>query len=777
MKTNFNSRILVLFLIIAGTIWLSLSTTRPPAVVPASAPETEFSAERAMKHVVAISREPHVTGSPEIYQVRDYLLGELRSLGLNPETQVVVAQNHFRENKVALAENIFAKIPGTNSTQAILIIGHYDTGPTSPGAADDGIAVAAMLETARALKAGHPLENDIIFLFSDAEESAFSGANAARKHPWVADVGLVLNLEMRGGAGPVYLVETGPDNGKIIPEFAKAVPYPVGTSLSREVYKVMPNNTDFTIYRDSGYAGFNFSSLEKMTQYHTPLGTPENLDQRSLQHHGYYILSITRHFGNLNLENIKASDAVYFDIFGRVLIHYPGFLSIPLTILVTILFIGLVVFGRRRGHLTTKGIGQGFLAFLIVLVGGPGAVTALWYLIRATVNPPVIEGEIYNSPLYFLGYGFLVVAISAYLYGLFRRKVSTANLAIGALLWWVILLIGVTLVFPTANFTFLWPLLFALIGVGDLFFTDNQRPLNWAGVVILSIAAIPGLLLLPPGSLALGMGLIALVSVTGVSMVIISLLIGLLVPHLEAMTWSDTGLGRWWLSAGSAVLGAIVLIIAMVTIRTDARHPRAYHLIYGLDADSGQTIWASIDASKFSREWTENFFSQQATSGPLPQFFGSYRPVFIVDQAPAVPLSPPEIEVLEDTQEGDVRKLRLLVRSTQGATHVKFYIEPPAEVISVAINGEPVKVAENPPDREEPWELRYWGPLTDGMELSLEVRSSQGIEMRVVEVRVGLPENLVQSIAPRPENMTTFTCYCLDDADMTFISRSVTLDN
>jgi len=777
MKTNFNSRIFVLFLIIAGTIWLSLSMTRPPAVVPASAPETEFSAERAMKHVVAISQEPHVTGSPEIYKVRDYILGELRSLGLNPETQVTVAQNPFREFKVGLVENILAKIPGTNSTQSILIIGHYDTGPTSPGAADDGVAVATILETARALKAAPPLENDIILLFTDAEETAFSGAHAAREHPWISDVGLVLNLEMRGGAGPVYLVETGPENGRIIPEFAKAVPYPVGTSLSRELYKVMPNNSDFTTYRDSGYAGFNFSSIEKMTLYHTPLATPENLDKRSLQHHGYYTLSIARHFGNLNLENVKASDAVYFDILGRILIHYPGFLSIPLAMLAILLFIGLIVFGRRQGYLTTKGIGQGFLAFLAVLISGPGAVTALWYLIRATVNPPVIEGEIYNSPLYFLGYGFLVVAISAALYSLFRRKVTTANLAVGALLWWVILLIGVTIVFPTANFIFLWPLLFALIGAGNLFLADNQKPLNWAGVGILSIAAIPGLLLLPPGSLVLGMGLITLVSVTGVGMIIISLMIGLLVPHLEAMTWSDTGLGQWWLSASSAVLGVIVLIIAMVTIRADARHPRAFHLIYGLDADTGETIWASIDSSKFSNEWTDQFFSEQATSGPLPQFFGFDRPVFIIDQAPTVPLSPPEIEVLEDTQEGDVRKLRLSVRSTQGATHVKFYVEPPAEVISVAINGKPLRVAENPPDREEPWELRYWGPLTDGIELSLEVRSSQEIEMRVVEVGVGLPESLVQSIAPRPDNMTTFTCYCLDDADMTFISRSVDFDN
>ncbi len=776
MKTTFNSRIFVLFLIIAGTIWLSLSTTRPPAVVPASAPETEFSAERAMKHVVAISQEPHVTGSPEIYKVRDYILGELRSLGLSPETQLAVAQNPLNDIKVALAENILVKIPGTNPTKSILIIGHYDTPAVSPGAGDDGTAVAAMLETARALTTGAPLNNDVILLFSDAEDTALSGAYAALKHPMLSDVALVLNLEMRGAGGPVYMFETGPENGWIIPEFAKAVPSPVTSSLMRDVYSKMPNNTDFTGFRNEGYAGFNFGALEKATHYHTPLSIAEELDPRSLQHHGSYALGIARHFGNLDLVNIKDSNAVYFDILGRTLIHYPGFLAIPLALLTILLFIALVVIGLRKEILSTRGIGQGFLAFLVVLVSGPGAVTTLWFIIRATVNPPVVEGDTYNSLLYFLGFGLLVVAITVAFYGLFLRKVSATNLAVGALLWWVILLVGVTVIFPLANFLFIWPLLFALVGIGYLSFSNNQQSLTWTGVTLLAIAAIPGLLLLPPVTHQVAMALVQLVSLTGASLTIISLLLGLLVPQLAVMTWSDSGLGRWWLSAGSAAMGVVVLVIASVTVRADAKHPRLFHLIYGLDADTGETIWASIDSSKFSNEWTDQFFSEQATSGPLPQFFGRNRPLFLIDHAPVVPLFVPEVEVLEDMQEGNVRKLRLAVKSTQGATHVKFYIDPPAEVLSLAINGEPLRVAENPPDREEPWELRYWGSLTDGMELSLEVRSPQAIEMRIVEVRVGLPESLVQSIAPHPDNMTTFTCFCADDGDMTFISHSVTLD-
>ena len=62
----------------------------------------------------------------------------------------------------------------------------------------------------------------------------------------------------------------------------------------------------------------------------------------------------------------------------------------------------------------------------------------------------------------------------------------------------------------------------------------------------------------------------------------------------------------------------------------------------------------------------------------------------------------------------------------------------------------------------------------EGMELSLEVKSTQPFKLRVVEVVTGLPETLVQSIAPGPGDMTTFTCYCNDDGEMTFISSSFT---
>ena len=102
-------------------------------------------------------------------------------------------------------ENVLARLPGSRGGgKAVLLDAHYDSLATGPGASDNASAVGALLETARALKAsGRPLTNDVIFLFSDGEEVDLMGAEAfVEEHPWAKDVGLVLNLEARGRAGP-----------------------------------------------------------------------------------------------------------------------------------------------------------------------------------------------------------------------------------------------------------------------------------------------------------------------------------------------------------------------------------------------------------------------------------------------------------------------------------------------------------------------------------------------------------------------------------------------
>jgi len=126
----------------------------PPQAAAVSAPLTEFSAERAIKHLSVIAQRPHPVGTSEHLAVCDYIQNELVALGLSPEAQ-----------QTPTATNILVRLKGTSYEKAILIVGHYDTVPTSPGASDDGSAVVLMLETLRALKSSPPLSNDVIALF------------------------------------------------------------------------------------------------------------------------------------------------------------------------------------------------------------------------------------------------------------------------------------------------------------------------------------------------------------------------------------------------------------------------------------------------------------------------------------------------------------------------------------------------------------------------------------------------------------------------------------
>src|SRR5271170_3309347 len=64
---------------------LSVTELKAPEPVPATAPATEFSAERAISYVKEIARTPHPIGSPAAAEVRKYLLAQLSALGLNPQ--------------------------------------------------------------------------------------------------------------------------------------------------------------------------------------------------------------------------------------------------------------------------------------------------------------------------------------------------------------------------------------------------------------------------------------------------------------------------------------------------------------------------------------------------------------------------------------------------------------------------------------------------------------------------------------------------------------------
>ena len=179
---------------------------------------------------------------------------------------------------VAHIHDILARLPGTTSSGTIMLMAHYDSVLLSSGAADDGSSVAAILESVRALRASPTaLKNDLILLFTDGEEEAgLLGAEAfATAHPWIKDVSLIMNFEARGDRGPSLLFQTSPGNSFLIETTAHSASYPVGSSLFYSLYILLPNDTDFTIFRPYKIPGLNFAFGENLEAFHSGLNNPK----------------------------------------------------------------------------------------------------------------------------------------------------------------------------------------------------------------------------------------------------------------------------------------------------------------------------------------------------------------------------------------------------------------------------------------------------------------------------------------------------------------------
>lgn len=355
---------------------------------PGGASSTAFNAEAGMATLTELLREqvPHPIGSENNHVVRDRILSVLRGAGY--EAAVDAKLHCTAEFGCAQVENLIAVRRGTDPSRAVMISAHYDSVPAGPGASDDGAGVAIALELAKELARRPPTKNDVVFMISDGEELGTFGAEAfASTHADSKRVTVMVNLEARGTAGPSVMFETGPGNANLMKLYGDAVARPVANSLAFEIYKRLPNGTDFTVYRDRGVIGFNLAFIGRASLYHTPYDDLQHLDRATLQHHGDNAFALVTALADADLAAIASSeDASYFDVFGRLLVQWPASWNLPLA--GAALLVTLVLVGLRRRDFTLGKVGwtiaavlgalalQGLLGWLLTFPLGrwPGAL-------------------------------------------------------------------------------------------------------------------------------------------------------------------------------------------------------------------------------------------------------------------------------------------------------------------------------------------------------------------------------------------------------------------
>lgn len=754
--------------LLALLAFVAVYLQRPGAAAPETAPAPEFSAGRAMKHVRAIAQVPRPIGSAAHAAARDYLLRELAALNVAAAVQTTTAAAPPRAApyRVGDVSNVVGRIPGAGGKKSVLLVAHYDSVPTGPGASDDGAGVAALLETARALKAGPPLKNDVVFLFSDGEEVGLLGAEAfAAEHPLAQNVGVVLNLEARGNSGPAMMFETSPNNRWLIDEFAKAAPRPVASSLSSEVYKRLPNDTDLSVFKRAGLDGLNFAYINGLNHYHTGLDSIGNLDERSLQHQGDYALSLARHFGGLESWGGGAGDDTFFNVLGTAFVHYPQGLALLLTGLCVILFVAVVVFGLKRGLLNVGGIVLGFVLLLLGLLVSAAVATIGWVLITALRRDYqfVPWGDAYDAGLYMLGFALIALAVVAAFYNVGRRWANAHGLAVGCLLFWLLLTLALSMLAPGGSYLFAWPLLFSLLALLVGFTVRGEGAFKrWAVVALFSV---PSVLLLSPVIYNFFEALS--LPAAGVVAALVALLAGLVVPSLGLSTPGRS----WAVPALSAVAALCLIATALLTAGYDRNRPKVDSVFYVLEADSGRRLWATADRG--TDEWTSQFFNQGRKVEPLSDLFPfAYVGRFLTGEAPAVPLQAPEASLLADGVENGLRKLRLRITPKGGASVLVIFADPETEVVGATLNGKAVNASATQ-GRARPgrWGAVYYGLPAEGAELSLDVKGAGPVKLRVDARNYGLPQVEGAPFGPRPDYLVPApTSY----SDVTIVSKSFT---
>jgi hypothetical protein len=734
---------LIALLVLSAVGAFALWGVSPPAPRGADTPEDEFSAARAFAHVERIGSQVHVAGSPAADGVRTYLETTLRDLGLTIEVQDAVGMTDALGGfGMARVRNVIAVLPGTAPTGRVFLVAHYDSVQVSYGGNDDGAGVATILETARILARGERARNDIVLVLTDAEEACLCGAEAfVSQHRLAADGGVVLNLEARGSAGPAIMFETSTGNANLVGVYGAAAPYPVGTSFAVEVYRILPNDTDFTPFLQAPqrFGGLNSAYIDGSVVYHTPHDTPSSMDRASLQHHGDNAVALARAFGAADLASMTepaAYDSTYFPV-GRLLIRYPGWLVWPFAVLALLAVAGLAVMARRRGETSWPRVAAGFGLGLVPLLGAPVLAQLLWTVLVA-LRPAYAEMIDPWRPGWFrIGVVALVAAVVLTWYGLLRRRIGPWPMAIGALGWFAVLGLVLAAATPGGSYLAALPgLAGAAAGIAALMI----RPAWGRLAALVGGAAVAVLILAPTVQLffpALGLA-------TGGAPAFFATLLALaLLPVLDWIYPDERRTGsRWWPVVPSAVVSVLAVAgfaTGLAVDRFDAAHPAPAQLMYALDADTGQARWVSTEADP--GEWTSRYVGgREDLSGPFPILGESLAS----GPAPATGLPAPNLTVVSDTSAGGRRTLTVRVAPQRAVRLVYLGVEPGVRVLEATVAGRSL-----PADAiGERFGVLFHAPPADGIAVTLVLDRTGPVRLRVLDGSDGLSG--LPGFQPRP---------------------------
>lgn len=493
MKSS--TQLFVCIIVFIAAVTLGVSVLFTPA--PREGADTEFSAYRAAGHIEEISKAPHtMNDQAELKRIRGYLKERLKALGCTVEFMPYTIEGYR-------VTNVFATMRGTSGTDALLLVAHYDSNPGegvgeapgSHGAADDAYGVSVILETLRAVRAMGEVKNTIYVLFTDGEETDMLGAKAAADDAGFPGLNAkaVMNIESRGMRGPAIMFETGRNNEELFGFYIRRAGASATWSLASDVYRIMPNYTDFTSFIGKGMQGLNFSNLDALCENHTPLDRYENISLSAIQGYGNQLLPVISGFAFEDLPDgfTAQGDATFFTPAYGISISYPASLNYILLILSVVAAAAYILLAVKA-----KSIKPSRLLFALAVVGlalaaaaAGGIITFLLSLIFGVPFKPTNMPQIpFQGGIAIIATALLGIVLFFIVRSLMKKGWRYEELTGGALAAFLVMQAVFTFALPGGTFLFSWGCLFgALFAIAALYLPKALRP--FTGFAAVWIAA------------------------------------------------------------------------------------------------------------------------------------------------------------------------------------------------------------------------------------------------------------------------------------------------
>ncbi|MEQ9319831.1 MAG: M28 family peptidase, partial [Polyangiaceae bacterium] len=644
--------------VIGALLVLTFWRSRSPQAQATDAPRDIFSAGRAVAQLAAVldGVGPHPVGSVANAQVRERIAARLTELGFDVRTTRHVGCSSRGicselDNLVALREA---------GPDVLLLAGHYDSVGAGVGAADDGAAVAALLETARLIATdAEPPSNTVAILLTDGEEAGLLGARAFVAHdPIFRRVRAVVNLEARGTTGPSLMFEAGGRTGAIV-EHLRALDRPNTSSLFAAVYELLPNDTDFSVFREHGAAGFNFAFIDGVARYHTALDDLEHLDHGSVQHHGDNVWALTRSLRGADLGALhRGDDAIWFDVLGLGLVSWPARYAVPLSLgsLALLAFGAVTHVRRRRARWADLRRSTGVALVTPILAALVGALLGVVITLPSTSSLPRMSATL--VPFVALASGSAAAALA-----LSRLLVACDGWSRFYGLWilWSALGLVVALAFPPGCYLFVAPAIVAAL-MGSFGGRGDVAPAAVVGIVCATMLW---------ASVAIG-----LVSALGLAApFLIAAALGFAFSAALPMLADGRSCRRSVISLGA--FAACLAVAAAIVSPYDEVEPQRMSIVHAQDEDASHW-WIDSSWGALPDPLLRALPGYEETEPPLP-LVGIGRAV--VADGPSLALAAPEVERLPSVPGG----LRLRIVSSRGAWGTGILFPPTVALPMVTV--------------------------------------------------------------------------------------------